>query len=88
MPEWLNLDEPESILKFIRKILIPYTLADRIGTRQSSAITTACRVLLKFDADLRHLEEMKEGIARMEEEMKEFDAKLLQLRATTKRETS
>ncbi|MGA2460866.1 MAG: hypothetical protein ABSF82_05545 [Candidatus Bathyarchaeia archaeon] len=84
MPEWLNLEEPASVIKFIRTILIPYTLAGRIGTRQSSAITTACKVLLDYDADLQHLEEMKEGLARMEEEMKEFDAKLQQHRAAMK----
>ncbi|MGA8905212.1 MAG: hypothetical protein WB661_09420 [Candidatus Bathyarchaeia archaeon] len=84
MPEWLNLEEPESVLKFIRTILIPYTLAGRIGTRQSSAITTACKVLLDYDNDLRHLEEMKEGIARMEGEMKEFDEKLQLYRACPK----
>lgn len=69
MPEWLHLDDPESILKFMRKILIPYTLAGRIGTRQSSAITTACKVLLEYD--LQELEERLERLEKSDCEIKE-----------------
>jgi hypothetical protein len=59
LPEWLRLESVESILMFIRQVLIPCTLSGKIGTRQSSAITTACKVLLDYDADLRDLEEIK-----------------------------
>jgi len=50
LPDWLNLETSDQILTFMRKILIPSTLSGRIGTRQSSAITTACRILLEFDS--------------------------------------
>ena len=51
----LKLDSAESILTFMRTILIPDTLAGRIGTRQSSAICTACKALLDY-ASLGSLE--------------------------------
>jgi hypothetical protein len=37
LPDWLKLDSAESILKFMRQILIPYTLSGQLGTRASSA---------------------------------------------------
>ncbi len=55
LPDWLNLETSDEILTFMRKILIPSTLSGRIGTRQSSAITTACKVLLDY-ASLQALE--------------------------------
>jgi hypothetical protein len=45
----------------MREILIPYTLSGRIGTRQSSAITTACKCLLDYDR-LQELEERVEAL--------------------------
>jgi len=65
------LQDPESVLRFIRTILIPYTLAGRIGTRQSSAITTACKVLLEYDMrDLaRRTEELEKSSAEMQEQL-------------------
>ncbi|MGA2626115.1 MAG: hypothetical protein ABSF63_03520 [Candidatus Bathyarchaeia archaeon] len=85
IPNRLRLDDVESILKFMREMLIPFTLSGKIGTRQSSAITTACRTLLDYDNDLRHIQEIEENLARIEVEMKKWDedAKLKQRRAVT-----
>jgi hypothetical protein len=64
LPDWLKLDSSDEILTFMRKILIPYTLAGKIGTRQSSAICTAVKVLLDYDA----LKEIEGRVSRLEEE--------------------
>jgi len=61
---------------FMREILIPYTLAGRIGTRQSSAITTACKVLLDYDADLRNLKKLQEQADEMMKTQTEIEAGL------------
>jgi hypothetical protein len=84
MPQWMNLEDVESILRFMRQVLIPLTLSGKIGTRQSSAITTACRVLLDFDDDILRLREMESGLVRLEQEQRELDVKLRQYRAGTK----
>jgi hypothetical protein len=73
LPKRLKLDDVESILKFMAETLIPLTLSGKIGTRQSSAITTACRTLLDYDNDLRHIQEIEENLARIEVEMKKWD---------------
>ncbi len=62
LPDWLNLETSDEILTFMRKILIPSTLSGRIGTRQSSAITTACRILLEYDS----LQALEHRIAELE----------------------
>lgn len=64
LPEWLNLESSESILMFMRKILVPYTLAGKIGTRACSAMTTVCKVLLDYD----RLEALESRVSRLEEE--------------------
>jgi len=61
LPGWLKLRTSDEILRFMREILIPYTLSGRIGTRQSSAITTACKCLLDYDR-LQELEERVEAL--------------------------
>ena len=82
LPDNVKLDTVEGILTFMRTVLIPSTLSGEIGTRQSSAIATACKILLDYDADLRALEEIKTRLDRMEEEQNELDAILH--RAATK----
>jgi hypothetical protein len=64
LPDWLKLKNSDEILTFMRKILIPYTLSGQLGCRQSSAITTACKVLLDYD----RLQELEERVSRLEEE--------------------
>jgi hypothetical protein len=59
----LKLETSDEILTFMRKVLIPQTLAGRIGTRQSSAITTCCKVLLDYD----RLGELEKRIELLEE---------------------
>ena len=61
LPSWLSLKTSDEILRFMREILIPYTLSGRIWTRQSSAITTACKCLLDYDR-LQELEERVEAL--------------------------
>jgi len=61
LPGWLKLRTTDEILRFMRQILIPYTLSGQIGTRQSSAITTACKCLLDYDR-LQELEERVEAL--------------------------
>ena len=79
LPAWLKLPDVPSILLLMRTILIPASLSDRIGTRQSSAITTICRALLDYDADLRHLQGIEKGLERMEQRNLEMEEKLRQL---------
>jgi hypothetical protein len=62
MPAWLRLRSSDEILRFMREILIPQTLAGRIGTRQASAITTACKVLLDYES----LQELEKRVAELE----------------------
>lgn len=64
LPDWLKLQTSDEILRFMREVLIPYTLSGRIGTRQSSAITTACKVLLDYDR-LQELENRVEQLERV-----------------------
>lgn len=61
LPDNIKLDCVEGILAFMRSVLVPSTLSGEIGTRQSSAIATACKILLDYDADLRALEEIRTG---------------------------
>ena len=65
LPSWLSLKTSDEILRFMREILIPYTLSGRIGTRQSSAITTACKVLLDYDR-LQELEQRVEELEKVD----------------------
>lgn len=55
LPEGYGLDSADSVLRFMREVLIPGTLSGKIGTRQASAITTACKALLDY-AELTELE--------------------------------
>jgi hypothetical protein len=64
LPGWLKLETSDEILAFMRKILVPYTLAGKIGTRACSAMTTVCKVLLDYD----RLEALEERVSRLEEE--------------------
>jgi hypothetical protein len=62
LPAWLKLNTSDQILRFMRKILIPYTLSGQLGCRQSSAITTCCKVLLDYD----QLQELEKRIELLE----------------------
>jgi len=64
LPGWLKLETSDEILGFMRKILVPYTLAGKIGTRACSAMTTVCKVLLDYD----RLEALESRVSRLEEE--------------------
>jgi hypothetical protein len=70
LPESMRLDSVESVLEFVRTILVPATLNGSIGVRQSTAVTSALKLLLEFDPDLAHLKEVEEGLVRLEEEDK------------------
>jgi hypothetical protein len=61
LPDWLKLETSDDILRFMREILIPQTLAGRIGTRACSALTTACKCLLDY-AELQELEKRVEAL--------------------------
>ena len=63
LPAWLNLESSESILKFIKTILIPAAVSGRLGTRQVSSITTACKVLL----DYQSLQDLEKRLELLEE---------------------
>ena len=60
----LKLESSDEILRFMREVLIPSTLSGQIGTRQSSAITTACKLLLDYES----LQEIEARLSRLEEE--------------------
>jgi hypothetical protein len=45
-----KLDDSASILRFIKEVLIPYTLSGQIGMQQSSTIVTACKTLLDYES--------------------------------------
>lgn len=63
LPGWLKLKSSDEILTFMRKILIPYTLSGQLGCRQSSAITTACKVLLEYES----LQDLEKRIKSLED---------------------
>jgi len=58
----LKLENSDEILRFMREVLIPSTLSGQIGTRQSSAITTACKLLLDYES----LEKLEARLSRLE----------------------
>ena len=64
----LKLDDSTSILRFIREVLIPYTLNGQIGIQQSSNMITACKTLLDYDS-LTELEERIEELERLRNEV-------------------
>lgn len=63
LPDWLNLEDSESILRFIKKILIPAAVSGKLGTRQVSSITTCCKVLL----DYQSLQDLEQRLELLEE---------------------
>ena len=65
MPDGLKLESSDEVLRFMRVILIPSTLAGKIGTRQASAIITACKILLDYEP----LEELEKRIEELEKAM-------------------
>jgi len=62
LPDWLKLTSSEEVLDFMRKILVPYGLSGQLGSRQVSALTTICKVLLDYD----RLEELEKRIEQLE----------------------
>jgi hypothetical protein len=64
LPEWLKLDSAECILQFMRTILIPNTLAGRIGTRAASAVNTSLKILLDYES----LQDIEVRLSKLEEE--------------------
>ena len=60
--EPLNLENAESILKFIRTVLIPSALAGSLGVRAVTAITSACKVLLEYES----LQQIEARVSRLE----------------------
>ena len=64
LPEGLMLDSAESILKFMRTILIPGTLSGRIGTRAASAVNTSLKILLDYES----LQQIEARLSKLEEE--------------------
>jgi hypothetical protein len=62
LPAWLKLDSAESILKFMRTILIPGTLSGKIGTRAASAVNTSLKILLDYES----LQEIEARLSRLE----------------------
>jgi hypothetical protein len=63
LPDWLKLKTSDEILRFMREILIPATLSGQLGCRQSSAITTACKLLLDYES----LQSLEKRIKSLEE---------------------
>jgi BMFP domain-containing protein YqiC len=64
----LKLDDSASILRFIREVLIPYTLNGQIGIQQSSTMVTACKTLLDYES-LTELEERVEELEKQRNEV-------------------
>jgi hypothetical protein len=64
LPDDLRLDSADGVLRLMREIVIPYTLSGEIGTRQSSAVTSAAKILLDYSS----LEEMEARVSRLENE--------------------
>lgn len=46
LPEWLDLEKPESIRRFLREVIVPAALSGRLGVRTVTAVTSICKVLL------------------------------------------
>jgi hypothetical protein len=65
LPDWLNLESPDGVRRFMREILVPSALSGKLGVRVVSAVTTACKVLLDSqEAEL--LERLEERVEALE----------------------
>ena len=51
LPEWLDLESPAGIRRFMKEILVPSAISGRLGIRTVTALTTLCKVLLDSHRD-------------------------------------
>jgi len=63
------------VLRFLSQV-VRSTWEGKLGTRQASAINGSLRLMLQFDADIRHLKEIEVRMDALQQELEEFDMKV------------
>lgn len=69
LPEWLNLESPDGIRRFMREILVPSAISGKLGVRIITALTTLCKTLLDSEEG-KILEDLEKRIEELEKTRK------------------
>ena len=67
LPEWLDLQSSDGILRFMREILVPCAITGQLGVRNVTALTSVCKVLLDYES----LTKLERRIEVLEKEAKQ-----------------
>lgn len=67
LPDWLNLESPDGVRRFMREILVPSALSGKLGVRVVSAVTTACKILLESQ-ETEILQQLQERVEALEKQ--------------------